>query len=63
MFDSKEGYKDPRGACLGLYGSESFVKPARHRMEMVSGTYRKILCGPDDICLYWCSRSGIEIDQ
>jgi hypothetical protein len=63
IFDSKQGFKDPQGACLGLYGSKSFVLPARKRMEIVSGIYRKVLCGPNDICLYWCNSSGIEVDH
>jgi len=63
IFDSKQGSKDSRGVCLGLYGSKSFVVPARKKMEIVSGTYRKVLCGPNDVCLYWCSASGIEVDH
>lgn len=63
IFDSKNGHRKPDGTCLGLYGSESFVHTLRKKMEIVSGVFRKALCGPDDICLYWCSSSGIEVDH
>lgn len=62
IYDSKQGYT-AKGNCLGLYGSKSFVTPLRKRMEIVQGVFKKVLCGPDDICLYWCSSSGIELDD
>jgi hypothetical protein len=63
IFDSRRDSKDPRAACLGLLGSKAFAAVLRKRTEVVSGTFRKALCGPKDICLYWCSESGIELDE
>jgi hypothetical protein len=63
IFESKQGYDDPHGACLGLLGSKAFVKVMRKREEVVSGIFRKALCRPNDVCLYWCSASGIELDN
>lgn len=63
IFESKKDYDNPHGACLGLLGSKSFVRSMRKREEVVTGIFRKTLCGPHDVCLYWCSTSGIEVDN
>lgn len=63
IFDSKAGYEGPVGACLGLYGPASFTHTFRQRVETLSGTFRKELCRTGDICLYWCSSAGIELDR
>lgn len=63
IFDSESGATDPRGACLGLAGPASmFDTFHRHYIKKLSGVFRQSLCGKDDICLYWCSSSGIELD-
>lgn len=63
IFDSKNGHREPNGACLGLDGSASFINPYRQKVEIVSGIFRKTLCGPDGICLYWCGTSGIQVSD
>jgi hypothetical protein len=62
--DSDEGYNDRHGACLGLDGPEAmFTAFSRHYTQKISGIFRRKLCGDNDVCLYWCSASGIELDM
>jgi hypothetical protein len=61
IYDSKEGYEEPDGACLGLLASPEFFKLDRQRMETIHGIFRARLCGVDDVCLYWCGKAGIEV--
>jgi hypothetical protein len=63
IFDSKRGYEQAGATCLGLLGTKSFVSHFRKRVETVKGTFHKALCGPNDICLLWCSAEGIEVDE
>ena len=63
MFDSRIDYENHRGACLGLDGSERRFRMLRTgQVSRLSGVFRKTLCGPGDICLFWCPPSGIELD-
>ncbi len=63
IFDSKSDYEGKGGVCLGLSGSRLFLSPLRSREEVVSGIYKRNLCGRDDVCLSWCSPSGIIADN
>ncbi|MDR0779079.1 MAG: hypothetical protein LBF16_00065 [Pseudomonadales bacterium] len=64
IFDSKKGYQDPHGACLGLDGSDTmFGNFHSQNTRKISGVFRQSLCGKNDVCLYWCSEYGIELDQ
>jgi hypothetical protein len=64
IFDSKAAAESAHSACLGLDAPDksftSFHKRYEHRL---SGIFRRQLCGPKDICLFWCSTSGIELDS
>lgn len=62
IFDSKEASADRNGVCLGLAGSNAMFSQFHRRYERLSGTFRKKICGPNDVCLYWCGESGIELD-
>ena len=62
--DSAQGYKDPHGGCLGLDGPDAmFAGLSRHSVEEVSGVFHRTLCKKDQVCLYWCGDSGIELDK
>lgn len=62
--DSEAGYNDRHGACLGLDGPEAmFTGFRRYYTQKISGIFRRKLCGDNDVCLYWCSSSGIELDK
>lgn len=64
IFDSEKGFNDPHGACLGLDGPEAmFGSFHKGYTPKISGVFRQSLCGPKDVCLYWCSASGIELDK
>jgi hypothetical protein len=64
IFDSEKGFNDPHGACLGLDGPEAmFGSFHKAYTPKISGIFRQSLCGPKDVCLYWCSSSGIELDK
>ena len=64
IVDNEVGYNDPHGACLGLDGPEAMFKVFRkHYTRKISGIFRRKLCGDNDVCLYWCSASGIELDK
>ena len=63
IFDSKEGSADPHGACLGLAGPNAmFSNLHRRRTQRLSGIFRRKICGTNDVCLFWCGESGIELD-
>ena len=63
IFDSKKGSVDGHGACLGLAGSNAmFSEFHRRQTQRLSGIFRQKICGPNDVCLYWCGESGIELD-
>ena len=63
IFDSKAGSVDRHGACLGLAGPNAmFGEFHRRQTRRLSGIFRRKICGPDNICLYWCGESGIELD-
>ena len=62
IFDSKSSYEKGRGTCLGLSGSRQFTSKYRKRTETLSGIFHQHLCGPNDICLYWCGDAGISVD-
>jgi hypothetical protein len=63
IFDSKTKSRDRNGVCLGLAGPNTiFTRFHEHSTTRISGTFRKKLCGPTDVCLYWCGVSGIELD-
>ena len=63
IFDSQEGAMSRNGACLGLAGSNSMFSTFQRRMtQKLSGIFRRHICGPNDVCLYWCGESGIELD-
>lgn len=64
IFDSEAGYNDAHGACLGLDGPKAaFHNFHRGYTEKISGIFRRKLCGASDVCLFWCSASGIELDK
>jgi hypothetical protein len=64
IFDSEAGYNDAHGACLGLDGPKAaFHKFRRGYTKKISGIFRRKLCGEADVCLFWCSASGIELDK
>jgi len=64
IFDSEKGASDPHGVCLGLDGPEAmFTDFHRHYAQKISGIFKRKLCGDNDVCLYWCSSSGIELDK
>jgi hypothetical protein len=64
IFDSEKGASDPHGVCLGLDGPEAmFTDFHQHYTQKISGIFRRKLCGDNDVCLYWCSSSGIELDK
>jgi hypothetical protein len=64
IFDSEKGRDDPHGACLGLDGPDAMFGSFHERyVQKISGVFRRSLCGPKDVCLYWCSSSGIELDK
>jgi hypothetical protein len=64
IFDSEAGYNDAHGACLGLDGPKAaFHIFHRGYSKKISGTFRRKLCGENDVCLFWCSASGIELDK
>ena len=63
IFDSKGGSVDSHGACLGLAGTNAmFSEFHRRQTQRLSGIFRRKICGPNDVCLYWCGESGIELD-
>lgn len=61
IFPSRAAYVSRNGACLGLLAASPFFNKMRKRKETVVGTFRKALCGPNDVCLYWCNEAGIEV--
>jgi hypothetical protein len=68
IFDSKVGFHDPHGACLGLDGPEEMFNGYHQRMvSRLSGTFRKELCKENEYCRFWCytagRKSGIELDK
>jgi hypothetical protein len=64
IFDSKSGSKAREGVCLGLAGPNSMFTQFHQRyVKNLSGIFRKKICGPEDVCLYWCGDSGIELDS
>lgn len=64
IFDSEKGFNDPHGACLGLDGPDTmFGSFHKGYTPKISGVFRQSLCGLKDVCLYWCSSSGIELDK
>jgi hypothetical protein len=64
IFQSKSAYEDPNGVCLGLDGPNSlFRKFTKREISGISGTFRKQLCRENEVCLYWCGKSGIELDE
>jgi hypothetical protein len=64
IFDSEKGSRDPHGACLALDGPEEMFDSFHSRYTKgISGVFKKALCGKNDVCLYWCSSSGIELDK
>ncbi len=64
IFDSEAGYNDAHDACLGLDGPKAaFHKFRRGYTKRISGVFRRKLCGESDVCLFWCSASGIELDK
>jgi len=63
IFDSEAGYNDAHGACLGLDGpAAAFHNFRRGYTKKISGIFRRKICGANDVCLFWCSASGIELD-
>lgn len=62
IFDSRKGYADGHGACLGLDGPDAMFNKFHHQTKTLSGIFRKKLCGPNDVCLFWCGEAGIELD-
>lgn len=63
IFDSKAGSVDRHGACLGLAGPNTmFSEFHRRQTQRLSGIFRRKICGANDVCLYWCGESGIELD-
>ena len=64
IFDSEVGFRDPHGACLGVDRPGAMFESFHKRFtRKISGIFRKSLCGPRDVCLFWCSSSGIELDK
>jgi hypothetical protein len=64
ILDSEKSYNDPHAACLGLDGPEEMFDGFHRRYtRKISGVFRRVLCGKNDICLYWCGISGIELDK
>ena len=64
IFDSEKGSQDPHAVCLGLDGPEAmFGNFHSQYIPRISGIFRQSLCGKNDVCLYWCSTSGIELDK
>jgi|ERR1700741_226095 len=63
IFDSEAGYGDAHGACLGLDGQDAKFKNFHHGYTKISGVFRRKLCGENDVCLFWCGTSGIELDR
>ncbi len=64
IFDSEMGSQDPHGVCLGLDGPDAmFGNFHSQYTRRISGIFRQSLCGKNDVCLYWCSSSGIELDK
>ena len=63
MFESEKESRKSRSACIGLLGSKGFEGNYRKAYETLEGTFRKRLCGEGDVCLYWCSASGLEVDR
>lgn len=61
IFDSKAGYESPQGICLGLAGPSKMFEKLYAKTATVAGIFRRNLCGKSDICLYWCSDSGIDL--
>lgn len=64
IFDSEKESRDAHGACLGLDGPDAMFDSFHSRYtQRISGVFRQSLCGKNDVCLYWCSSSGIELDE
>lgn len=64
IFDSQKGEHSSKGTCLGLDGPNTMFSSFHKRyIRKLSGTFRRNLCGEHDVCLYWCGKSGIELDQ
>lgn len=62
IFDTKVGSKSREGACLGLAGpSSEFTQFQQRYVKNLSGIFRKKICGAEDVCLYWCGDSGLEL--
>ena len=63
IFNSKQGSRDAHGVCLGLDGPEAMFTGFHSRyVTRLSGTFWNTLCGPHDVCLFWCGKSGIRLD-
>jgi hypothetical protein len=53
---------DPNSrACIGLRGAEKYVGRSYEGWTSFRGVYHKQLCGPNDICLYWCGDAGVDV--
>lgn len=64
VFSSEQDYNNPNSACLGLDGPDRlFSSFGKRTVSHISGVFEKSLCGPKDVCLYWCSPSGIRLDD
>lgn len=63
IFDSKEGYENPKGACLAVDGPEVIFDDFHSRVEVLSGIFRRELCRKNEVCRFWCNDSGIELDS
>jgi hypothetical protein len=67
LWDSKQAKEaNTENACLGLYAPDvKFKRPTlvyERPSVTVSGIFRSRLCGPNDVCLFWCDNAGIELD-
>lgn len=63
IFDTRDGSLNRNGACLGLSGDNAVFSKFHRGQTRVSGIFRQNICGPNDVCLYWCGQSGIELDE
>ncbi len=63
IVDSESEVGKNGDVCLGLDGPRKYFSSFYSKKMKVSGTFKKNLCGKDDVCLYWCGDAGIILDD
>ncbi len=62
IVDSPREYQKERRSCIGLDGAADYFSKHQDGYRIISGVFKKNLCGEKDICLYWCNDAGIIMD-